>query len=156
MSCSVKECYDWGVLGCGWLGQAFARQILQAGGTVWGSAKSTATLDAIAETGATPVAFDALDSQTVEFPDCKHLLVAWPPSVGHAAAKVIELGQSNRTEWTVCISSTSVYPEHPGVFTEDLAERRISPHSGICVLDIEMATEGPSVTQLRAGGPKVA
>ncbi len=152
MSCSVKECYDWGVLGCGWLGQAFARQILQAGGTVWGSAKSTATLDAIAQTGATAVAFDALDSQTVEFPDCKHLLVAWPPTVGHAAAKVIELGQSNRTEWTVCISSTSVYPEHPGVFTEDLAERRISPHSGICVLDIEMATEGPSVTQLRAGG----
>ena len=57
MSSSVKECYDWGVLGCGWLGQAFVRHITSAGGTAWGSARSDESLESIVRHGATAVAF---------------------------------------------------------------------------------------------------
>jgi len=153
MSYSVKECYEWGVLGCGWLGQAFARQILSEGGTVWGSAKSEESLDAIAHLGVKSVAFDAHGNQPVGFPPCRHLLVAWPPNVGpEAAARAIDLCQTEHTTWTVCISSTSVYPNQPDIYTESQAERRISPHSGVCVLDIEQATESPTTCHLRAGG----
>jgi nucleoside-diphosphate-sugar epimerase len=153
MSYSVKECYEWGVLGCGWLGQAFARQILSDGGTVWGSAKSEESLDAIAQLGAKAVAFDAHANQPIAFPPCHHLLVAWPPKVGPvAAARAIDLCQTEHTKWTVCISSTSVYPDQPDTYTEGRAERRISPHSGVCVLDIERATESPTACHLRAGG----
>lgn len=153
MSLSVKECYEWGILGCGWLGQAFARRILSDGGTVWGSAKSEASLASIAETGAKAVPFDAHADHPIGFPPCQHLLVAWPPKVGaQDAARAIKRCQTEHTLWTVAISSTSVYPKEPAIYTENMAERRISPHSGVCVLDIERATEGPTTAHLRAGG----
>ena len=153
MSSGVKECYDWGVLGCGWLGQAFARHIVSLGGTVWGSARSAASLNSIQHVGATAVPFDAQSGEFPSFPPCRNLLVAWPPQVGASATKrAIEQCRTHHTVWTVCISSTSVYPDSPKVYTEGLAERRISPHSGVCVLDIEKATAGPAVSHLRAGG----
>ena len=153
MSSGVKECYDWGVLGCGWLGQAFARHIVSLGGTVWGSARSAASLNSIQHVGATAVPFDAQSGELPSFPPCRNLLVAWPPQVGASATKrAIEQCRTHHTVWTVCISSTSVYPDSPKVYTEGLAERRISPHSGVCVLDIEKATAGPAVSHLRAGG----
>jgi len=153
MFSSVKECYDWGVLGCGWLGQAFVRHITSAGGTAWGSARSDESLESIVRHGATAVAFNAHSGAFPKFPPCRHLLVAWPPQVGAAeTTRAIAQCRTNQTDWTVCISSTSVYPDSPGTYTEALAQRRVSPHSGVCVLDIETATAGPAVSHLRAGG----
>lgn len=154
MAYDVKECYDWGVIGCGWLGQAFARRVSSQGMTVWGSARSPETLERVATTGALPVALDLGESPDLAvLPNCRFLLIALPPSAGQAQIlRAKEACLSADLTWTTCISSTSVYPNEPGLFSESDAISRLSPHSGIRVLDIEQALEAPNTTYLRAGG----
>lgn len=55
-------------------------------------------------------------------------------------------------KWTVLISSTSVYPDEGRSMIEDDAIRRLSPHSGACLLDIEQCFESSRTSILRAGG----
>ena len=53
---------------------------------------------------------------------------------------------------TVLISSTSVYPAEPNRYRESDVVRRVSPHSGACLLDIEGKFDPATTTILRAGG----
>lgn len=154
MAYDVKECYDWGILGCGWLGQAFARHVSAQGMTVWGSARSAQTLERVARTGALPVKLDLNDSaQLTALPACRFLLIALPPSAGLAhILRAKEACPSAQLKWSTCISSTSVYPDRPGLFSEEDAVSRESPHSGVRVLDMEQALDAPNMTFLRAGG----
>ena len=152
MALDVNKVYGWGVLGCGWLGQAWLRSEFNAEGPSWGTARSRDTRMAIAKTGAEAIPFDAgADPDWRLLPPCQHLLVAWPPSAGEPAFERAASWATDK-DWTVLISSTSAYPDAPGLWTEDQAVRRISPHSGMCLLDLEAPFRGERTTILRCGG----
>lgn len=151
MAPDVNKIFDWGILGCGWLGRAWALDRIQAGESVWGSARRTRILSKLESAGIHPVAFDtALETNEV-WPRCRLLLVALPPSAGEEAFQKAA-AFSHDCDWTVLISSTSVYPDGDGHHTEDNAVRRISPHSGVCLLDVESHFNAARTTILRAGG----
>lgn len=155
MASVVKECYSWGIVGCGWLGRAFAAHITATGSTAWGTGRTPESCAAIAATGAIPIQLDFENPEVLqhELPKCQHLLVAMPPGAQAAkAAQNVIRRIMDESEWSVLISSTSVYPEEEGVFTEVDAVRRISPHSGIAVKDVEAYYAQSSASILRAGG----
>jgi len=151
MAPDVNKIFDWGILGCGWLGRAWALDRIEAGESVWGSARRARILSELETAGIHPVAFDTSLEANEIWPRCRHLLVALPPSAGEETfQKAAAFGKD--CDWTVLISSTSVYPDGDGHHTEDNAVRRISPHSGACLLDIESHFEAAQTTILRAGG----
>lgn len=155
MASVVKECYSWGIIGCGWLGKAFAAHITASGNTAWGTGRSPESCKAIAATGATPVHLDFgnPNGSEIALPPCHHLLVAMPPGAQAAtAAQRVIHRYMDASDWTVLISSTSVYPEKEGIFKEEDAIQRISPHSGLAVKDVEGCYLRSSVSILRAGG----
>lgn len=155
MGSDVKDCYAWGVLGCGWVGQAFARSVTGQGGNAWGSARSQESLDGVEASGADPIRFDAGDAavRPPEFPPCRNLLVALPAGVGpEAIAAAVRSARTDCTLRSIVISSTSLYPEEEGTYREPDAIHRVSPHSGVRVLDVERALEAPGTSFLRAGG----
>lgn len=154
MASIVKECYSWGVVGCGWLGQAFARHRMERGEAVWGSGRTPKTLEDIKASGAHPLAVDfAEKNPTSHWPSCQHLLVALPPSaLMHNSARSAIKTAMEKAQWTVLISSTSVYPEPNGRYVEDDAIHRISPHSGVSVKAMEETFSNSKTSILRAGG----
>lgn len=155
MASIVKDCYAWGVLGCGWVGAAFAREVTRQGERVWGSARRAESLENVAANGAVPIPHDALGSghEGPEFPPCRKLLVALPAGIGIGAiTEAVSRARSIRTEQVVVISSTSLYPDQPRVFSEEDAVSMPSPHSGVRMLDLERALDASGTTFLRAGG----
>lgn len=154
MALDVKEIFPWGILGCGWLGQGLCADLTQDHIPVWGSARTEKTKAAIAASGGTPISFDTalpiLEQST--WPKSKTLLVSWPPSAGATAYQHAVNCAKTHAEWTILISSTSVYPGEAGTYSENDAVRRVSPHSGECLLDIEGLFDPTRTTILRAGG----
>ena len=151
MAQDVNKIFDWGILGCGWLGQAWALSLIQAGDTVWGSARRPGILSELGTASIHPVPFDSSLDSNPTWPRCRKLLVALPPATGEDAFQKAA-GFSADCDWTVLISSTSVYPDGDGHLTEDQAVRRVSPHSGACLLDVESHFDPSRTTILRAGG----
>lgn len=151
MASDVNKSYGWGILGCGWLGQAFAQSLTTAGVSCWGTGRSASTLKQIQNSGADAMAWTAGASSSDVWPSCRRLLVAWPPSVGQAAFQQAA-AWAKGCEHVVVISSTSVYPAEPGAYREADAIRRKSPHSGLVLLDVEEEFDAGHTTWLRAGG----
>ncbi len=155
MGSNVKECYGWGIIGCGWLGRAFARRMSEKGERVWGSTQSEHNFPAIAETGALPIRcnFDGKSPPQSACPPCRRLLVAVSPRVDvQSLAIAVQSALQDQTRWVVMISSTSVYPTEPGRYSEEDAVDRISPHSGVRILHMEQSMTRYNTTVLRAGG----
>lgn len=152
MALDVNKIYGWGILGCGWLGQAWARSEFKGNLPTWGTARHRESLAAIAASGADAMALDTQNPVNWSaLPSCRNALVAWPPSAGQRAFEQAATWAKDQ-DWTVLISSTSTYPDGPGLWTEDQAVRRISPHSGMCLLDLEAPFNGERTTILRCGG----
>ena len=151
MASDANKSYNWGILGCGWLGQALCKALQDEQKACWGTGQSNATLKAIAAAGGHPIQWTGDASAPVPWPDTTCLLVALPPSAG-ALALAAAADLSREVQHTVLISSTSVYPAEPGQYRESDAIRRISPHSGACLLDIEGQFDPARTTILRAGG----
>ena len=155
MASDVKECYDWGILGCGWLGLAFARSVMARGGSVWGTARSSKGLKMMEDVGipAFRMELGGAPVTTAATPPCRTLLVALPAGVGlDGIMNGYRACLTDRTRWTVLISSTSVYPMGEGRHAEADAVHRVSPHSGVDVLEVEQGMAGPACSILRAGG----
>ena len=151
MAHDVNKIYDWGILGCGWLGSAWGNHCQKSAKTAWGSARRPEALADLKAVGINPIAFDSKGQLPLAWPPCRHLLVALPPSAGTDAFK-LAAEMSKASKWTVLISSSSVYPEEDGLYNEGDAVRRISPHSGACILDLETLFDSQNTTILRAGG----
>lgn len=151
MASDVKKDFEWGILGCGWLGTAWGLQCTRRGNRVWGSARKPVALASLEQVGIHPVCFDSGRDEDHALPECQTLLIALPPSAGleafHLGAKLAET-----SDWTVLISSTSVYPDEDGEYSEALAIQRVSPHSGMCLLDLEHLFDPNRTSVLRAGG----
>ena len=151
MSRDVNKSFDWGILGCGWLGTAWGTRCREAEMSAWGSARRPEALSRLDEIGIVPIAFDSRAESNQPWPSCRHLLVSLSPSAGRRAFEQAAI-QAEHVEWTVLISSTSVYPDGDGAFIESDAVRRKSPHSGMCLLDLESLFDPANTTILRAGG----
>jgi len=151
MAQDVNKMYDWGILGCGWLGSAWGNRCQKGAKTAWGTARRPEALAQLKAMGIAPIAFDAQGQLLSTWPPCQHLLVALPPSAGTDAFK-LAANMAEASKWTVLISSTSVYPDGDGPYNEGDAVRRISPHSGACLLDLETLFDPQTTTILRAGG----
>ena len=151
MASDANKSYNWGILGCGWLGQALCRALREDQKTCWGTGQSTETLQAIADAGGDAMPWKGDFRAASSWPDTAFLLVALPPSAGELAMDTAAT-LSREVQHTVLISSTSVYPAEPNRYRESDAVRRVSPHSGACLLDIEGKFDPATTTILRAGG----
>jgi len=151
MAWDVKKDFDWGILGCGWLGTAWGLQCTSRENRVWGSARRPEALASLEQVGIHPVPFSSDGDEAQALPECQTILIALPPSAGaEAFQRAAKLAEA--CEWTVLISSTSVYPGDDGEYRESDATRRISPHSGMCLLDLEHLFNPETTSILRAGG----
>ena len=151
MASDVKKDFNWGILGCGWLGTAWGRQCTSHGNRVWGSARRPEALASLEQVGIHPVPFDSVADEAHHLPKCQTLLIALPPSAGVEAFQRAAQ-RAEASDWTVLISSTSVYPDEDGEYRESDAIRRVSPHSGMCLLDLEHLFNPETTSILRAGG----
>ncbi|MCS6969292.1 MAG: NAD(P)H-binding protein [Cytophagales bacterium] len=120
------------ILGCGWLGKALARQLVEQGYCVKGSTRTSEKLSAIAQQGAQALQVylpaPQTEPQLRELLSCHWLVVSVPPShrhklENHYAKQIDSLVESfqllENQPKVIYISSTSVYLECNGVVTEE-------------------------------------
>lgn len=135
------------ILGCGYVGRALGRELLEAGHDVVGMCRSAAGVEAVADAGITPVQGDATDRTDLEaIGDVDVVVFAASSGGGDAAAArsvyVAGLGTvidafANRAdppERLVYTSSTGVYGEHEGDWVdEDTALRPATQKAAVLV-----------------------
>jgi nucleoside-diphosphate-sugar epimerase len=156
------------VLGCGWLGLPLAGALHTAGYRVHGSTRSRDRFPALAVAGVEPfcvdlspdwqgddpAAFLAADILVLAFPPGSRLPAGpalYPAKMDTVADKVT----NTRVDRVLMISSTSVYPDHGGVATEDAAGQGDLGASGAAVWEAEervRAIPGVQVTVVRMAG----
>lgn len=159
--------YKISVLGCGWSGLPLAAHLAQQGYTVKGSTTRMAKLTELAFEGILPfVITTGLKLEGERINDFFHtdlLVVTLPPPkmAGipdfhlHAHRAIARMVEQKGIKRVILFSSTSVYPDQGGLVIEDDAQRLLSPHSGVAMLDIENCyaqNEGFETTVLRFGG----
>lgn len=155
------------ILGCGWSGLPLAANLAKDGYTVKGSVTSPGRMATLAMKGVIPfrvvtgmeLEADRLD----DFLRADALVVTLPPPrmegipdyhlKAHSA--IVKAIRSSDIQTVVLYSSTSVYPELNTVVVETDAQRIISSHSGVAMIDIERIYNGLTdrrVVVLRFGG----
>lgn len=118
------------ILGCGWYGKALAKNLLQKGIIVKGSATSAEKADALKDHGITPfigrVNADEIIYDT-DFFKCDVLVVSIPPGLKKGEGSVylpkikhiIDAVLKNNIQKVIHISSTGVYGDHNKTVTEN-------------------------------------
>ncbi len=157
------------ILGCGWLGLPLAKSLREEGHSVKGSTTSKDKIDALSSRGVEP--FLIVLDPDLNCEDCDTfwnsdlLILNIPPGRGNENVKeyhtaqvqsVIEQLRSSSISRVIFISSTSVYPDRPGIVEEDdaIAGRAGRP-SGNALLEAEkllLDEDSFSTTVIRFGG----
>lgn len=156
------------ILGCGWLGLPLAEQLRDAGHRIKGSTTSTEKLELLRGKKIAP--FLLRLNPELECDNCEDfwdadILVINIPSRGHddiesfhprQVSSVIEKVKDSPIDFVIFISSTSVYPEKPGIVSEDDTETgNASRASGNALLKAEkllMEQSEFDTTVIRFGG----
>lgn len=118
------------ILGCGWYGKALAKELLQKGIVVKGSATSAEKLDALNDIGISPFVVRADADQinyNTNFFKCDILVISIPPGLkkGEGSAYLPKLKHiiyailQNSIEKVIYISSTGVYGDRDKMVTEN-------------------------------------
>lgn len=114
----------WGVIGCGWLGMPFAKQLVQNGNEVIGSTTSPEKMNELKSVGISPVLLSTNDTNIEQnaFSTCQYILLNIPPSslqekYADEMLRLTTLFNSNTK--IIFISSTSVYANHNQLATEN-------------------------------------
>jgi nucleoside-diphosphate-sugar epimerase len=118
------------ILGCGWLGLALGKKLAELGHTVKGSTRTPEKMNVLADAGILPYRIDfdqAVSPETLlAFTRCDVLIVTVPfskkkkPNENVALFRMIaNTFHLEGIERIIMISSTSVYPEKEGLFTEE-------------------------------------
>ena len=157
------------ILGCGWLGQPLALNLLESNHQVKGSTTTQSKITKLKKAGIDPYLIEL--NPELKCKDCESfwdsdvLVLNIPPGRGrdnitdyHSAqiqAVIDRLGSSPINQ-VVFVSSTSVYPELPGVVVEtDAIEGKAGRDSGNALIEAEkMLAQEKSfeTTVLRFGG----
>ncbi len=157
------------ILGCGWLGLPLAETLLENNHTVKGSTTSESKLPELKEKGIAP--YLLLLNPEIQCEDCgsfwesEILVLNIPPGRGrddlmdfHTAQiqSVIEAVKPSSISNVLFVSSTSVYPERPGLVEEDDAKKgEAGRSSGNALLKAEAMLKEESAfktTVVRFGG----
>lgn len=138
------------ILGCGWLGLPLAEHLRDAGHRIKGSTTSQKKLELLKGKNITPFLLKL--NPEVECESCEDfwdsdILVLNIPSRGYndietfhpkQISSVIEKLKSSPVKFVIFISSTSVYPEKPGlVYEEDVQMGNATRASGNALLKAE-------------------
>lgn len=145
------------IIGCGWLGNALGKHLISRGHRVAGSTRSSAGKDRLEENGIVPLILD-LGNPPSSLPDvmteADWLILSTPPGpLAHSASWLTSNLSSGYSGRIIMMSSTAVYPDTGETVTEQDAIHRISPHSGVDLLDLEqrICSIAPAII-LRLGG----
>lgn len=119
--------------GHGYSAQALARRLLPQGWTIYGTTRDAAKADALKETGVIPVQWEDGDLSEA-FDNATHMLVsagpreAGDPVYNKYATEIAEAAP--RLTWFGYLSTTGVYGNHNGEWTDEDAELRPSTERG--------------------------
>lgn len=139
------------ILGCGWLGLPLAEHLRDNGHTIKGSTTSREKLELLSGKKITPylltLAPDLQCDNCDGFWDSDILILNIPPGRGRDDVEkyhrkqieaVIERVKNSPINFVIFISSTSVYPEKPGIVSEeDTQHGKASRASGNALLEAE-------------------
>jgi len=157
------------ILGCGWLGLPLAEQLRDNGHLVRGSTTSPEKLELLKGKNISPFLLKL--SPDLDCEDCKDfwdadlLIVNIPPGRGRDNVEDYHLKQiqavadkvkTSSIKWVIFVSSTSVYPEKPGIVDEeDTKSGHAGRASGNALLKAEkllQSQEEFDTTIVRFGG----
>ncbi|MBN2731341.1 MAG: SDR family oxidoreductase [Balneolaceae bacterium] len=158
------------ILGCGWLGLPLAQHLIRRNHSVKGSTTTKEKVKALKNRSIEPYVIELspeiADSQTIsDFWKSDTLVLNIPP--GRKRENIIEYHskqihsvidhvKNSSIKFIVFISSTSVYPDNPGVVQEqDTIPGEATRESGNALLraeDLLMASDDFETTVLRFGG----
>lgn len=113
----------WGIIGCGWLGLPFAKQLIENGAQVIGSTTSPEKMEVLRAYGISPVLLSLSEGNIPQhsFDECDHILLNIPPSSlkENYANQLLKLSSQFKPESKIIfISSTSVYSDNNQIATE--------------------------------------
>lgn len=118
------------ILGCGWYGKALAKELLQKGIIVKGSATSVEKLDALKGLGTSPFTVQVNADEInydIDFFKCDVLVISIPPGLkkGEGSSYLPKLNHiiqaiiQNNIPKVIYISSTGVYGDHNKIVAEN-------------------------------------
>lgn len=109
------------ILGCGWLGLALAKSLVEKGWEVKGSVTCQLKQDTLKEAGILPFVIDLRqkDYETATFLDSEFLLMALPPQEVEDYQSFIGQIKKSGLKKVLFISSTSVYAESNDELNEE-------------------------------------
>lgn len=157
------------ILGCGWLGLPLAEQLRDNGHLIKGSTTSPEKLELLKGKDITPFLLQLnpdLDCEDCgDFWNSNLLILNIPPGRGrdnvekyhlHQIQAIIDRVQESPIEWVIFVSSTSVYPEKPGIVNEeDTISGQARRSSGNALLKAEQLLQSQKefdTTIVRFGG----
>lgn len=157
------------ILGCGWLGLPLAEHFRDQGHTIKGSTTSPDKLELLSGKNIAPYLIKltpALECKSCQdFWDADVLVLNIPPGrgkdnvVAHHTKQieaVIERLRESPIDFVIFVSSTSVYPEKPGIVSEeDTQQEKAVRSSGNALLKAEKllrSEKGFDTTVIRFGG----
>lgn len=109
------------ILGCGWLGFALAKDLLDKGYEVYGSTTSASKIPELQKNGIRPFKIDICNSgfDLSDFLTCEVLIIAITSKNLDDIKTLIKQIEEFKVQKVIFISSTSVYPNTNGIVTEE-------------------------------------
>ncbi|MGE4289785.1 MAG: NAD(P)-binding domain-containing protein [Salinivirgaceae bacterium] len=139
------------ILGCGWLGKALAKNLVEKGWELKGSVTSPSKMNELKEVGINPFVIDIgqRDYELTPFLDSEVLLMALPPQELDDYQRLIDNLEKTGLKKVLFISSTSVYIDSNNELNEEAPV-----NEGRLALAEALFTNNPNFkcTVLRFGG----
>lgn len=115
------------IIGCGWLGLALGKQLVEKGYSVNGSVRKSIGFKALEEVGIKPFALDLAENFDIPTPISKQvemLVITIPPFDRNNPERYAEILRSVLNQFSdqtrvIFTSSTGIYPEDSAIYTEN-------------------------------------
>ena len=109
------------ILGCGWLGEPLAQDLIEKGYLVSGSTTNENKMQKFAQIGIKPflIKLESLQSNIVEFLSSEVLIIALPSKNIDGFKNLINFIEKSDVKKVLFVSSTSVYPNSTVEITEE-------------------------------------
>lgn len=115
---------NWTIIGCGWLGTNLAKVLLQKGNAVLGTTTRAEKLKQLSENGIKSVVFNLNSQISIEIIDFSEIVILSIPPFNREnpsdyGTSLVHLAQQfNYKTRFIFLSSTGIYPEKNGIYSE--------------------------------------